>query len=518
MSDLVLGGQSPAIERLREQIRKLARRREPVLVMGETGVGKERVVRSLHATSSRANGPFVVVSAGALPGELIEAELFGHEEGAFTDAKERRIGRIEEADGGTLFLDGINDLDLRHQASLLRVLETGRSSTHRWSPETSRCSNHCEQPRRSRTGCRCWAFSRRSLPQDCRPPSLHPPLRERMEDLPLVLADDGPRTGSRKGLIDLLSGERWPGNFRQLRNFLQRLELLQEPDEKIVDLAARELAHRRRERSANRDWLKLPLEELVRMRLESAMPVDRPLPDGIYEAVLAEVERALLGLVMERVGGKQIQAAKHLGINRNTLRKAKIPGAFVMLKSGVYLIWDLDTAADIDPVDFLKSCAPHRPVAIQLRAKGYTTCPRRPNRLIAACLPAQIPLIVNDRIEWLQEGCAGLHLGQDDGPSPAIEGILGRSTHTIHQVRVAVHDPKVDHLGFGPIALTTSKSNAYNPVGLINSLTPSTQPVRNRSSPSVAYTKTLPEIKRRGAPRQLLSVLSSTTITLHKPL
>ena len=148
-----------------------------------------------------------------------------------------------------------------------------------------------------------------------------PPLRERMEDLPLVLATMAPELAQDKGLIDLLSGERWPGNFRQLRNFLQRLELLQEPDEKIVDLAARELAHRRRERSANRDWLKLPLEELVRMRLESAMPVDRPLPDGIYEAVLAEVERALFGLVMERVGGKQIRAAKHLGINRNTLRK-----------------------------------------------------------------------------------------------------------------------------------------------------------------------------------------------------
>ena len=321
VSDLVLGGQSPAIERLREQIRKLARRREPVLVMGETGVGKERVVRSLHATSSRANGPFVVVSAGALPGELIEAELFGHEEGAFTDAKERRIGRIEEADGGTLFLDGINDLDLRHQASLLRVLERG---------EVRPIGG-----RQKQVDVRMIASSREDLEQAVaagrfRADLYHriavhllyiPPLRERMEDLPLVLATMAPELAQDKGLIDLLSGERWPGNFRQLRNFLQRLELLQEPDEKIVDLAARELAHRRRERSANRDWLKLPLEELVRMRLESAMPVDRPLPDGIYEAVLAEVERALFGLVMERVGGKQIRAAKHLGINRNTLRK-----------------------------------------------------------------------------------------------------------------------------------------------------------------------------------------------------
>ena len=137
----------------------------------------------------------------------------------------------------------------------------------------------------------------------------------------MVLSVMAPALAEEKGLVELLAGERWPGNLRQLRNFLQRLELLQEPDESLVDLAARELAHRRRERSANRDWLKLPLEELVRMRLESAMPVDRPLPEAIHEAVLAEVERALFGLVMERVGGKQIRAAKHLGINRNTLRK-----------------------------------------------------------------------------------------------------------------------------------------------------------------------------------------------------
>lgn len=321
VSDLVLGGDSPAVERLRGQIQKLARRDEPVLVMGETGVGKERVVRSLHATSARANGPFVVVSAGALPGELIEAELFGHEEGAFTDAKERRVGRIEAADGGTLFLDGINDLELRHQASLLRVLERGEIRPIGGRDKT--------------VNVRIIASSREDLEQAVaagrfRADLYHriavhllyiPPLRERLEDLPMVLAAMAPNLAKEKGLIELLAGERWPGNLRQLRNFLQRLELLQEPDERLVDLAARELAHRRRERSANRDWLKLPLEELVRMRLESAMPVDRPLPEGIYEAVLAEVERALLGLVMERVGGKQVRAAKHLGINRNTLRK-----------------------------------------------------------------------------------------------------------------------------------------------------------------------------------------------------
>ncbi len=172
-----------------------------------------------------------------------------------------------------------------------------------------------------------------------------------------------------------------------------------------------------------------------------------------------------------------------------------------MLKSGVYLIWDLDTAADIDPVDFLKSCAPHRPVAIQLRAKGYTTCPQKiMNRLIEACLPAQIPLIVNDRIEWLQEGCAGLHLGQDDGPSPAIEGILGRSTHTIHQVRVAVQDPRVDHLGFGPIALTTSKSNALQPRGL-DQLADAVDAAGEKPIIAIGglHKDLLPEIKRRGA-------------------
>lgn len=320
-SDLVLGGDSPAIQRLRIQVEKLAQRLEPVLVMGETGVGKERVVRALHSAGPRANGPFVVVSAGALPGELVEAELFGHEAGAFTDAETARVGRFEEADGGTLFLDGVSDLELRHQASLLRVLERGEIR-----PIGGRSKE---------VDVRIIAASREDLEQAVaagrfRADLYHriavhllyiPPLRERLEDLPAIVAEMAPGLIDEKGLLDLLAGERWAGNLRQLRNFLQRLELLREPEEDLLDLAARELAHLRRDRSANRDWLRLPLEELVRMRLEEAMPVDRPLPEGVYSAVLAEVERAMFGLVLDRVGGKQLHAAKHLGINRNTLRK-----------------------------------------------------------------------------------------------------------------------------------------------------------------------------------------------------
>lgn len=137
------------------------------------------------------------------------------------------------------------------------------------------------------------------------------------------------------------------------------------------------------------------------------------------------------------------------------------------LRSGLYLIWDLDAAQDLDPEGFLQACAPHQPVALQLRAKGRAECPNdRLSRLRAACEPRQIPLIINDRLDWLDDDRLGLHLGQDDGPSPLIPGLLGRSTHTLAQVRAAARDPRVDHLGFGPIGTTASKSNALSPRGL----------------------------------------------------
>lgn len=138
------------------------------------------------------------------------------------------------------------------------------------------------------------------------------------------------------------------------------------------------------------------------------------------------------------------------------------------LARGIYLIWDHQAAAGIDPETFLKACSPQRPVAIQLRAKGISTCPEPLlQRLISACSKREIPLIINDHEDWLRPGCQGLHLGQEDGPSPRLSGLmLGRSTHNLEQVAQAARDPFVDHLGFGPIAATHSKSNALAPRGI----------------------------------------------------
>ena len=137
------------------------------------------------------------------------------------------------------------------------------------------------------------------------------------------------------------------------------------------------------------------------------------------------------------------------------------------LDSGLYLIWDVGAAGSLDPEWFFQACAPHKPVALQLRAKGLQ---RRPDELLlqldAACGRRQIPLIINDHRDWLDHDNWGLHLGQDDGPSPQIRGLLGRSTHDLEQVRFAAADPRVDHLGFGPIATTSSKLNALAPRGL----------------------------------------------------
>ena len=137
------------------------------------------------------------------------------------------------------------------------------------------------------------------------------------------------------------------------------------------------------------------------------------------------------------------------------------------LRSGIYLIWDLEAAQGLDPVEFLHDCAPYRPIAVQLRAKGHDDCPSPLlDRLLEATRPGRIPLIINDRADWLTEGCDGLHLGQDDGASPDLDVLLGRSTHDLAQVRAACRDPRVDHLGFGPVASTSSKANALSPRGL----------------------------------------------------
>jgi thiamine-phosphate pyrophosphorylase len=137
-----------------------------------------------------------------------------------------------------------------------------------------------------------------------------------------------------------------------------------------------------------------------------------------------------------------------------------------MFARGIYLIWDLPAANGIEPRAFFAACGPDLPVAVQFRAKGQNAKPDLLRALTLACNDRNIPLIINDRADWWGRGCAGLHLGQADGPAPSDRGAIGRSTHTLEQVAAADADPAVDHLGFGPVAATNSKVGALPARGL----------------------------------------------------
>lgn len=234
--DLDIIGQSPALERVLQQVDLVAATSSTVLIGGETGTGKELVARAIHARSDRRNGLFVVVNCAALPGTLVESELFGHEKGAFTGAVARRTGRFEQADGGTLFLDEVGELPLETQAKMLRVLQ---------SREFERVGGN--QP--LKTDVRVIAASNRDLEQAVQEgrfrsdlyhrlavfPIHLPPLRERRGDIPLLAAYLVTRKAHRLGrkldrisdaVLDRLASYDWPGNVRELENVMERAIIL----------------------------------------------------------------------------------------------------------------------------------------------------------------------------------------------------------------------------------------------------------------------------------------------------
>ncbi len=229
-------GDSPAIREHRRQIEIAAPTNGRVLIYGENGVGKELVARAIHALSARREGPFVEVNCAAIPEELIESELFGHEKGAFTGALSRRKGKFELADGGTLFLDEIGDMSLKTQAKVLRVLEeqaferVGGKETIKVDVRVIAASNQNLQELIGRGRFRDDLFYRLNVI-----PIEVPPLRERKEDIPLLVqhfisvfsAENGkrPKTVSVEALAYLLAYD-WPGNVRELRNMVERLVIM----------------------------------------------------------------------------------------------------------------------------------------------------------------------------------------------------------------------------------------------------------------------------------------------------
>jgi sigma-54 specific flagellar transcriptional regulator A len=297
-----------------------------VLVLGESGTGKEMVARHIHELSGRSAHAFVPVNCGAIPAELLESELFGHEKGAFTGALSMRLGRFEFAEGGTLFLDEIGDMSLQMQVKLLRVLQE-RSFERVGSNRTIRCNvriiaaTHRDLEAAMAAGrFREDLFYRLNVF-----PIQIPPLRDRLEDLPLLIEhllerqqkSSGRRVLLAKDALNCLMRCKWPGNVRELSNLLERLGILY-PDQTVV---AADLPDRYRVIDSS-EWF----GSGVRIESEPVTAVVEPaestrLPSGGLDLKdhLSAIELGLIRKAMEEADGTVAEAARLLRMRRTTL-------------------------------------------------------------------------------------------------------------------------------------------------------------------------------------------------------
>jgi two-component system nitrogen regulation response regulator GlnG len=328
---LPLIGRSPAMQEIYRVIARLTQTDLTVMIMGESGTGKELVARALHDYGKRRRGTFVAVNMAAIPKELVESELFGHERGAFTGAVNRGVGRFEQAEGGTLFLDEIGDMPQEAQTRLLRVLQQGEYTTVGGRVPI-------------RTDVRIVAATNRDLRQLIAQglfredlyyrlnvvPLRLPPLRERGEDLPDLVRhflrkaeDDGlPAKRLDPEALEVLRAYRWPGNVRELENLIRRLAVLHAGETITAAAISSELKEPAREIAQDESGA-VSLSAAVERYLTHYFTAhgERLPPPGVYERILADVERPLLSICLGATRGNQIKAAHLLGLNRNTLRK-----------------------------------------------------------------------------------------------------------------------------------------------------------------------------------------------------
>jgi two-component system nitrogen regulation response regulator GlnG len=329
--EMPLIGRSAAMQEIYRALARLTQTDLTVMINGESGTGKELVARVLHDHGRRRQGPFVAINMAAIPRELIESELFGHEKGAFTGAQTRTQGRFEQAEGGTLFLDEIGDMPLEAQTRLLRVLQQGEYTTVGGRTPI-------------RTNVRIIAATHRDLKLQIQQglfredlfyrlnvvPLRLPPLRERGEDIG-DLVRHFLRLAAREGLgqkaietaaIERLKSHHWPGNVRELENFVRRLAALYTQDTITQQIVEQELAESETARPTEAESEPKDLSELVERhmgRYFASFGKDLP-PPGLYDRVIRQVEQPLLTAALAATRGNQIRAAELLGLNRNTLR------------------------------------------------------------------------------------------------------------------------------------------------------------------------------------------------------
>jgi two-component system nitrogen regulation response regulator GlnG len=309
-----------------------------ILILGESGTGKELVAKTIHYNSPRWNQPFVAINCAAIPRDLLESELFGHEKGAFTGALDRRLGKFELAEGGTLFLDEVGDIPLDLQTKLLRVLQD-----HEYSRVGGR--------EMLKADVRILAATNQDLDKSVKEkrfredlyfrlkviPIFLPPLRERRGDIALLIGYFIDKINREMGLQisgvspeaqKLLEEHSWPGNVRELENTLIRAAVLSSGP----ILFPRDFTLQSKPAATTMEIDQLSLEEIIRHKLEDYFRRTEGVDvDNLYSLVIERVERPLIELTLKKTKGNQIRAAQILGINRNTLRK-KITDLRIELK------------------------------------------------------------------------------------------------------------------------------------------------------------------------------------------
>jgi sigma-54 specific flagellar transcriptional regulator A len=338
-----LVGHSAEVQRIRHMMGQVANKEVTVLITGESGTGKEVVARNLHMNSSRAGKPFVPLNCGAIPPELLESELFGHEKGAFTGAISTRVGRFEMAEGGTLFLDEIGDMPLPMQVKLLRVLQ-------------EHCYERVGGTRTLQTDVRIFAATHKNLENMIEAgtfrqdlyyrvnvfPIEMPSLRERAEDIPHLLTElisrlEGEKRGSvrfSKAAIESLCRHSWPGNVRELANLVERMAILH--PNSIVGVSDLPAKFRHLTDEELRDMENLPEQTLSPAAHANGASVPSghgaatPAANGAAQALLplngldlkeylATLERDLIDQALNDAGGVVARAADRLNIRRTTL-------------------------------------------------------------------------------------------------------------------------------------------------------------------------------------------------------
>ena len=327
---LPLIGRSKPMQEVYRVMARLMNSDLTVLITGESGTGKELIAKALHEFGKRKDSEFVAINMAAIPKDLIESELFGHEKGAFTGAIDKKIGKFQIADGGTLFLDEIGDMPIETQTRLLRVLQEGEFLT-------------VGGTKPIKTNVRIIAATNKSLSDQIKLgafredlyyrinviPIMLPPLRSRKDDLPALvnhfMTINAPNDNSSRieqEALNYIKNYDWPGNIRELENFIKRLITLY-PNENIsLDIIKNEFSFLKSNDYISDKKQLRTLEDHIESYLSKYSIEEFSEGDeGLYHKLLIQFEKPILNFVMKSTKGNQIKASRILGLNRNTLRK-----------------------------------------------------------------------------------------------------------------------------------------------------------------------------------------------------